>query len=513
MLLGMAGILCAASVAEAQTRFPVLEYRVVGNTVLPSLAIEQAVYDHLGPGRTSDDVERARAALEEAYNKAGYPTVSVELPQQRVTGGIVTLRVVERPVGRLRVTGAQYFLPSQVRREAPALAPGTVPNMAAVQRDIVALNRLPDRRVTPELKPGTAPNTVDVDLEVQDKLPLHASLEFNNRRSANTSPTRVAGTVRYDNLWQRGDSVSLAFQTAPQNTTDSTVFSGSYLHRLGGTSGASILASAIASNSNVGTVGGTSVLGRGTIFGLRGLLPLGTSPGFSHTALIGVDRKSFLQNIALGNTSNEYPITYYPISATWQGTINRERSTTQLGATVTAALSGIGSDLQEYQLVRAFSSPSWAHLRLDGSHLQRFENDLQFWLSMHSQLSPYSLISNEQLPGGGLDSVRGYLEVEALGDYGLTGQMELRSPSFAHLLGPRVDELRAHIFLDGGVLALNQPLPQQIARYGLMSAGAGTRFRLFDRLNGQLEGAAVLRDGPLTSAGSVRALFRLWSEF
>lgn len=499
--------------ATAQTRFPVLEYRVVGNTVLPNLAIEEAVYNHLGPGRTAEDVERARAALEEAYTKAGYPTVSVELPQQRVTGGIVTLRVVERPVGRLRVVGAQYFLPSQVRREAPALAPGTVPNMNAVQRDIVALNRLPDRRVTPDLKPGVAPNTVDVDLEVQDRLPLHATLEFNNRRSANTSPTRVAGTVRYDNLWQRGDSVSASFQTAPQNTTDSTVFSGSYLHRLPGTSGASLLGSVVASNSNVGTVGGTSVLGRGTIFGLRGLLPLGTASGFSHTAVIGIDRKSFLQNITLGGTSSEYPITYFPVSAAWQGTISRERSTTQLGATVTAALSGIGSDLVQYQLVRAFSSPSWAHLRLDGSHLQRFDDDLQFWISVRSQLSPYALISNEQLPGGGLDSVRGYLEVEALGDYGVTGQMELRSPSYAHLLGPRVDELRAHLFVDGGVLALNQPLPQQTAQYGLMSTGAGARIRLFDRLNGQIEGAAVLRDGPLTSAGSVRALFRIWSEF
>lgn len=496
-----------------QPRFAVLEYRVTGNTVLPTLAVERAVYPHLGPGRTADDIWRACAALEEAYTRAGYSTVSVELPEQRVTTGIVTLRVVERPVGRLRVTGAQYFLPSRIREEAPSVAPGTVPNLNAVRRDIVGLNRLPDRRVTPELRQGAVPNTVDVDLEVQDKLPLHASLELNNRRSANTQPLRVVGTSRYDNLWQRGDSVSLAFQTAPQRTSDSTVFSGSYLLRLPGTSGAGLLASFVASNSNVSTVGGTGVLGRGTIFGLRGIVPLGVLPGFSHTVSFGIDRKQFDQNLTLGSTASEFPILYYPVSASYQAALNRQSGNTLLGATITAALAGLGSDLREYELVRAFASPSWAHLRLDAANLQEFESGVQIYAAARGQLSPYPLISNEQFFGGGLDSVRGYLEVEALGDFGVTGQAELRSPSLSYLVGPRVDEWRLHAFFDGGTLGLRQPLPEQQASFTLLSVGGGTRFKAFERVNGSLEGAVVLRDGPLTSAGSARALFRLWGEF
>lgn len=510
--LPLALLLALPGSLAAQTRFAVFEYRVEGNTVLPPLAVEEAVYPHLGPGRTAEDIERARAALEEAYGRAGYPTVSVELPQQRVTGGVVTFRVVERRVGRLRVTGARYFLPSEVRAGAPSLAPGTVPQMGAVQRDIVALNRLPDRRVTPELRPGAAPNTVDVDLEVQDKLPLHATLELNNRQSANTRPLRLSGSVRYDNLWQRGDSVNFAFQTAPQNTNNSTVFSASYLWRVPG-SDASILASFIGSNSNVATVGGTSVIGNGTIFGLRGVLPLGFTSGFTHTATLGIDRKSFTEGLTLGADSSEFPITYYPISGAWQGIWNGERGTTIAGATVTANLSGLGDGLTAYQQRRAFASPYWAHLRLDGSYLHRFDNGMQAFVSTHGQLSRDPLISNEQFAGGGLDSVRGYLEVETLGDYGFTGQAELRSPSAGSLIGPWVDELRAHAFLDGGALRLNQPLPQQQSSFGLLSAGAGARIRLFDRLNGTLEGAAVLRDGPLTSSGGVRTLFRVWGEF
>jgi hypothetical protein len=48
-------------------------------------------------------------------------------------------------------------LPSQIRRHAPSLAPGTVPTFNDVQRDIAALNQLPDRTITPVLKAGAVP--------------------------------------------------------------------------------------------------------------------------------------------------------------------------------------------------------------------------------------------------------------------------------------------------------------------------------------------------------------------
>ena len=42
--------------------------------------------------------------------------MAVQVPQQQVTHGIVRLQVVERTVGRLRVKGARYFSPQQIKR-------------------------------------------------------------------------------------------------------------------------------------------------------------------------------------------------------------------------------------------------------------------------------------------------------------------------------------------------------------------------------------------------------------
>ena len=79
-------------------------------------------WDRIAPPPT---YEHARAALEAAYQKAGFATVSVTIPPQSISqsGGVVVVQVIERRVERLRVTGARYFLPSAVRAGAPSVAP------------------------------------------------------------------------------------------------------------------------------------------------------------------------------------------------------------------------------------------------------------------------------------------------------------------------------------------------------------------------------------------------------
>ncbi len=58
-------------------------------------------------------------------------------------------------MGRLRVRDAEYHLPSRIKKNAPSLAEGTVPDFAKVQEDIVALNTWADRKVTPSLRPAS----------------------------------------------------------------------------------------------------------------------------------------------------------------------------------------------------------------------------------------------------------------------------------------------------------------------------------------------------------------------
>ncbi len=54
-------------------RFDIDDFAVQGAEKLPQVEIEEAIYPFLGPGKTSEDVEKARAALEKAYHDKGIP--------------------------------------------------------------------------------------------------------------------------------------------------------------------------------------------------------------------------------------------------------------------------------------------------------------------------------------------------------------------------------------------------------------------------------------------------------
>ncbi len=158
-------------------------------------------------------MEGARAALEKTYRDKGFQTVSVSVPMQRAANGVVFLQVTEAPVGRLRVNGSRFYDINKIKARVPSLAQGTLPNFNKVEREIIALNQSGDLQITPSLAAGVMPGTVDVNLVVKDKFPLHGSVELNNRYSANTTPLRLDLSLRYDNLWQLGIRLGSGFRS------------------------------------------------------------------------------------------------------------------------------------------------------------------------------------------------------------------------------------------------------------------------------------------------------------
>ena len=125
----MSAVAAASTGAEEIQRFYIREFRIDGARKLKPLEVEEAVYPYMGPGRTPDDVERARQALEKAYHDKGWQAASVGIPQQDPSRGVIHLVVLEGKVGRLRVNGAKWFLPSRIKQEVPSVAEGGVPDL------------------------------------------------------------------------------------------------------------------------------------------------------------------------------------------------------------------------------------------------------------------------------------------------------------------------------------------------------------------------------------------------
>jgi hemolysin activation/secretion protein len=491
----------------------ITEYRIVGANILDQRSVERAVYPYLGPERTPTDVDQARASLEKAYRDKGYSTVVVTIPEQKVKQGVVLLQVTEMPVGRLRVNGSRYHDLERLKQRAPSLAEGTVPNFNTVNKEMVALNSSAGLRVTPTLRAGVLPGTVDIDLTVQDELPLHGSLELNNRYNANTTPWRLSGSLSYTNLWQKGHVIGANFQIAPERLDDALVYSGYYMAPLPGHETWSLTLQGTKQDSDVSTLGGAAVAGRGDIIGLRlgGQLP--QKPGFYHSISFGIDYKDFDQDLIVAGTTLSSPVTYFPFSLNYSAAWAARKRSTELNTAIVFHVPEFGSDTQQFNTSRFRANDGFAYLRGDLSHTQELGGGVKAFAKVQGQLSSGPLISNEQLSGGGLSTVRGYLESTALGDNGLFGTFELRSPSLLKATGEGQTEWRFHIFADAGYLTLDSPLPGQQADFALASAGVGTRFRLFDHLSGTVDmGVPLIRQG-VTDLGEVLFTIRFLADF
>ena len=510
----------AAASEEPTPAIYVAEYRVIGAKILPAKEVGDAVYPYLGPERSLEDIEAARAALERAYKEKGYQAVQVEVPPQRPKRGIVVLKVVENKVGRLDVKGARWHLPSDIKRDVPSLAPGTVPNFEDVQREIVDLNQMADRRVTPELLPGIEPGTVDVVLTVKDNPPLHGSIELNNRYSPDTAPLRLNGSISYANLWQMGHSIGVSAQVAPERPEDATVYTGYYLARFPRSKWSWML-QGTKQDSEVSTIGGAAVAGRGEIIGLRFLRTLGGKKNFTHSMSFGADYKHFEEDVAIGGETFSTPVHYWPFSATYSAAWMGEKRFTELNTALNFHARGMGAEPAEFDAKRYNATGAYLYFRGDISHTQDLPAGFQLFGKVEGQVSTDPLINSEQFAGGGLATARGYLESAALGDNAIFGTLELRGPNF--LSGWKAgqdedstepaNEWRVYAFVDGGRLTINDPLPEQHEAYKLASYGVGSFIRLFGHLNGSVDVSVPVHDAGTTLAGDAFVSFRMWAEF
>jgi hemolysin activation/secretion protein len=507
-------------VRSAPDRFEIAAFDVIGVTSLDARTVEDAVYPFAGPDRAATDVEAARKALEDAYKKRGYESVLVEIPPQpneAFVAGLVQLKVTEAPIGHLRVVGSKYHALTIVESQVPALKEGAVPDFAAAQRQLAAANRFPDREITPSVKAGRVPGTIDVDLRVKDSLPLHASLELNNDHSSTTSPLRLSASVRYTNLWQLGHTISTTYLVAPQHRSETEVISGSYVAPFL-SSPWSVLVYGYKSNSNVAALGGTQVLGDGYAIGTRALYRI---PGPTEQSIsFGLDYKDFKEDIFIPSTDPSVPpstiktpISYVPLVASYSVQGVTEHSAYNLSISATAGIRGLGSSETLVQAKRFNAIGNFVHLNVEGDYSRALGGDVTAFLKFGSQLSDSPLVTNEQFGVGGHSTVRGYFQSEAVGDDGLFGNLELRSPSLASALGGILDEARVYLFSDAGYVSVRSPLTDQRGHYTLVSIGAGARVQLFRYVKGQIAYGHALTRGSATKPGDGQLVFSVKSEF
>lgn len=504
----------AGAVEPEQPRFDILEYQVEGNSTLPTVDVERAVYPHLGYKKTIADVNKAKEALEQAYRAAGYLTVSVDIPEQRVDQGVVKLRVVEGDVERLKITGSRYYSLGEIRKRVPSIAEGEVPYFPQVQAELGKLNRSQDRTVTPVLRPGQTPGKVEVELKVADKSPLHGGIELNNRATPNTEELRLLGYLRYDNLFQRDHSLAVQYQIAPENYNQVRVLSATYL--LPWPNSQNLVAIyAVRSRSSIAAVGDIRVVGDANIYGVRVIRPMRGTDTFNHYFTMGVDYKDFGEAINLvGADTVNNPISYAPLTVGYNANAIGKKGITRYSVLASTALRGwFGNRDSEFQNRRSNANSNYLYVRGEISREQNAWAKSVFVTKFGGQISSQPLVSTEQFFAGGLDTVRGYLEAERAGDNALYGSLEWRTPPLLKPGQYKVDEFFSFGFYDAASVRIRDPLPSQTESFLLRSAGVGMRLKAYKTLTAAWSLGYPFDNGFLTRQHDPRFNFRLAYDF
>ena len=548
--------------------FAIKHFDVVGNTLLSTQVVEQTLAPYVDPKATFTTIEKARDALQQRYSSEGFIAVAVGVPQQTVESGSVRLDVTEARIGEVNVqnTGVAWVSEEKVREMAPHIQPGALLRESDLREDLARLNANPDRRVRPVLAPSKQPGYVDVNLVVDDQIPLHGSVTLNNERTPGSPHSRLITNMSYTDLWDLEHALSLTYITAPTQSNDVLIGSASYSAPNPWRESDLLLGYWAYSDtfSTVPLVAGLGSIGKGQSFGFRynaALPDLLHSEDFSFRQglIAGVDYKDIKSTLQETGSPDETktPIRYLPFAVTWWTNYTGSDNYAAFSLADRFNFSGMveGGSKEDFQANRGGVSPDnpvngnyqifawtfeyrhrlsmadgasflanlsesvlgplWPHTGVPRDSISLFD-DWSFVMRSEGQIATQPLIPTEQYAAGGVTNVRGYLQSEVFGDNAYFYSAELWARHYSIDLGlgpPWTLGLRPTAFWDYACMYNKDPGEGEPGKTCIYSLGTGLQLFFTPWLSGDLFLADPLATTTSTTAGNVRLHFRLSGGF
>ena len=524
-----------AEVSDEPTGFELKTFVVEGSTLLPQEKIEEVLGKYKGRGRQMADLERARGALEKAYQALGFPTIVVTIPEQTIDDGTVRMQVIEGRLLEIRVTGNQYYPRYQILQKLPSVRLGNLIEEKQLVKELDAVNANPDLKVTPVLKPGSEPGRVGLELKVKDRLPLHVKVTADNKGPFTTPRNRMTLEASYSNLWNADHIMSLQTTQTPTDWGAVQGYSATYVAPLDGPQHAvAVYASKVISKSILGgntlaiSPGDITVAGNATIAGARYFFPILKGGTATHSITFGADFKRLEKTEAtfpgtLGTAVVLSPIQYTPLSIGYSGVYPDRLGLTLASATAKGYwpivpggkrkdFSGDPNDPFNQPGQRPGATGKFAVLQGAVDRVQPLPVGFNLALHADGQWASEPLVPAEQYFAGGADTVRGYIQSEAIADHALRGRAELTSPN---LIDVPLDvtwqrrrssevkiEWKVAAFYDVASLWIAKAPVGQKDQFRLESVGGGIRAQLVPyNLALRIDQGWALRDATTTKRG------------
>ncbi|KKB82826.1 hypothetical protein VW29_14810 [Devosia limi DSM 17137] len=462
----------------------------------------------------------AQAAIAGVYRRAGYPFVSVTIPPQEVTNGILTLRVQEFGFGAVSARGvddpAARRLAAQIRLNDDGRIPA-----ASVNEDLSWLNRSPFRRVEGLFSPGSETGTSDLVLAVTAAKPWQVYAGYSNTGSAETGHSRyfvgagialpmLDGAFATYQLTGSSDLFSDLAGLLPNLGNGYDAHRARYVSHaanvvlpLDGRSTLEFSPAHIATRQTSSAFTFDNTIIEVPLYyrtALSNILP-GVHGGEVYAGIEyrNLRRQTYFAQIGLGAAEAE--ILQFGLG--WRHEFKDDHGSTGVDLFVMASPGGIlahdnGSAWSAYSN-GAVTSASYAYFGGSLSRVTELGIGFKLRNDVVVQLAGQALPDTERLTLGGLDAVRGYGLGDVTADSGIVLRNELRLPQSSPTGS---DVLSPFAFVDIG-----------FAQQALASTGIGFDYTIADMLSVNATAALALSDAGSTKAGAVDVKFRLTARY
>jgi hemolysin activation/secretion protein len=405
----------------------------------------------------------------------------VLVPEQNIENGVLRLWFLQGKVGKITINNegkkwfSDMFISEQVR-----LHPGDEIESTRLNEDLNWLNTNPFRQVNVAFKQGEELALTDLELQVDDRLPLRGYFGYEN------SGTRFTGENRLLAGFNWGNAFGLDHQLNYQYSTDIEfdlvkAHSASYLAPLPWRHNLLIYGSYVDGKADFTDTGTTSEA-RSWQTSIRYSVPLPRIHKFRHEAAVGFDFKRSNNDLLAGgqNVLQTSDTDIDQFAASYTGVLPDKVGQTSFGLEVYYSpghLSPNNND-SDFNQLRVNASADYFYGRLNIERITRLPYDFSYVLRGWGQLSSDRLLPSEEIALGGYSTVRGYDERVVIGDNGIIINNELRTPPIPLGLLTLDDQLQILGFFDFGAERVIDPTPAdgQDPDKIFYSAGVGFRY-------------------------------------
>jgi len=457
---------------------------IIGSTVYaPSRFV--AFYEGLLARQvTLADIEAVAQKITDLYEGDGYVLSQATVPEQDVSLGVVSIRIIEGFIGEVLIEGQVEGSESLLRAYASKITADRPTRLSSMERYVLLTEDLPGVSVRPLLEPvdgDTGEYKLILDLTHDT---LQGFVQVDNRGSRSVGPIQLWAGATANSVLGLYETSRVRFVTTPQ--TEELLFFDFAHTQTVGTEGTTVTVAGSYSDSEPGfDLKSRDIDSAGTRFEIQAAHPVVRSRRldvyvtgrftFSDSEETERSARSFddtLRVVRLGATVS------FDDAAEGRNWVSAEISQ---GLDI---LGASGSDSPS--LSRPGASPEFTKVTLDYSRYQKVWNNVAVLLTATGQKSSGTVLSAEEIGLGGERFGRAYDPSEVTGKDGAAGRIELQYDGA--LADSLLSQYQFYGFYDIGAVWADVPAGRQ----SLASAGFGVRGQFQHGLFGYVEIAQPL---------------------